>query len=63
MKSYYRSSQALDDAVGTILAAIYQAGFTDETIVIYSSDQGYTLGEHGMMEKHYAYAVWGGASS
>jgi len=55
VKSYYRSSQALDDAVGTILEAIDQAGITDETIVIYSSDQGYTLGEHGMTEKHYAY--------
>jgi len=55
VKSYYRSSQALDDAVGTILDAIDKAGITDETIVIYSSDQGYTLGEHGMTEKHYGY--------
>jgi len=55
VKAYYRSSQALDDAVGTILDAIDKAGITDETIVIYSSDQGYTLGEHGMTEKHYAY--------
>ena len=38
-----------------IFEAIDQAGITDETIVIYSSDQGYTLGEHGMTEKHYAY--------
>ncbi|MBE0653204.1 MAG: sulfatase-like hydrolase/transferase, partial [Bacteroidales bacterium] len=55
IKSYYRSSQALDDAVGIILDAIDEAGITNETIVIYSSDQGYTLGEHGMTEKHYAY--------
>ncbi len=55
VKSYYRSSQALDDAVGTILKAIDNAGITDETIVIYSSDQGYTLGEHGLTEKHYGY--------
>jgi arylsulfatase A-like enzyme len=55
VKSYYRSSQALDDAVGEILKAIDEAGISDETILIYSSDQGYTLGEHGMTEKHYAY--------
>jgi arylsulfatase A-like enzyme len=55
VKAYYRSSQALDDAVGTILEAIDKAGITDETIVIYSSDQGYTLGEHGLTEKHYGY--------
>ena len=55
VKSYYRSSQALDDAVGVILDAIDEAGINQKTIVIYSSDQGYTLGEHGMTEKHYAY--------
>ncbi len=55
VKSYYRSSQALDDAVGIILDALDEAGITNETVVIYSSDQGYTLGEHGMTEKHYAY--------
>lgn len=55
IKSYYRSSQALDDAVGNILNAIDEAGIQKETLVIYSSDQGYTLGEHGMTEKHYAY--------
>jgi N-acetylglucosamine-6-sulfatase len=55
VKSYYRSSQALDDAVGIILDALDKSGITEETIVVYSSDQGYTLGEHGMTEKHYAY--------
>ena len=55
VKSYYRSSQALDDAVGVILDAINAAGINGKTIVVYSSDQGYTLGEHGMTEKHYAY--------
>lgn len=55
VKSYYRSSQALDDAVGIILDALDNKGISEETIVIYSSDQGYTLGEHGMTEKHYAY--------
>lgn len=55
IKSYYRSSQALDDAMGVILDELDQAGVSDETLVIYSSDQGYTLGEHGNTEKHYAY--------
>ena len=39
----------------TVLNAIDRAGIAADTIVIYSSDQGYTLGEHGMTEKHYAY--------
>ncbi len=55
IKSYYRSSQALDDAMGNILKALDEAGCAENTLVIYSSDQGYTLGEHGNTEKHYAY--------
>jgi N-acetylglucosamine-6-sulfatase len=55
VKAYYRSSQAIDDAVGVILDAIDKNCIADDTIVIYSSDQGYSLGEHGNTEKHYAY--------
>lgn len=55
IKSYYRSAQAIDDAVGNILSAIEEAGISEDTIVIYTSDQGYTLGEHGLTEKHFAY--------
>jgi N-acetylglucosamine-6-sulfatase len=55
VKSYYRASQALDDAAGTVFKAIENSGVVDDTVFIYSSDQGYSLGEHGLTEKHYAY--------
>jgi arylsulfatase A-like enzyme len=55
VKAYYRSSQCLNDAAGVILKAIDETGEAQDTIVIYSSDQGYSLGEHGNTEKHYAY--------
>lgn len=55
IKSYYRSSQAIDDAVGVILDALDENNIADDTIVIYTSDQGYSLGDHGLTEKHYAY--------
>jgi len=55
VKSYYRSALAIDDAVGNILKALDDAGIADDTIVIYTSDQGYTLGEHGLTEKHFAH--------
>jgi arylsulfatase A-like enzyme len=55
VESYYRSVMAIDDAVGTILAAVDEAGIGDETLVLYTSDQGYSLGDHGLTEKHYAY--------
>ena len=55
IKSYYRSAQAIDDAVGNVLNAIDKAGIAEDTIVIYTSDQGYTLGEHGLCEKHFGH--------
>ncbi len=55
IKSYYRSSQSLDDSLGTIMKAVDESGEADNTILIYTSDHGYSLGEHGLTEKHYAY--------
>jgi N-acetylglucosamine-6-sulfatase len=55
VKSYYRSSQSIDESVGKILAALDEAGVADDTLVIYASDHGYALGEHGLTEKHFAY--------
>lgn len=55
IRSYYRSAMAIDEAVGKILGAIDDNGIAKKTIVLYTSDQGYTLGEHGLTEKHYGY--------
>jgi len=55
IKSYYRSALSIDGSVGRILSAIDNSGIAEDTIVIYTSDQGYTLGEHGLTEKHFAY--------
>ena len=55
VKSYFRSSMAIDEAVGHILDSIDEAGIAENTIVLYTSDQGYTLGEHGLTEKHFCH--------
>jgi len=55
IKSYYRSSQSIDDSLGTIMKAVDESGEADNTILIYTSDHGYSLGEHGLTEKHYSY--------
>ena len=55
IKSYYRSSQSLDDSIGTIMKAVDDSGEADNTILVYTSDHGYSLGEHGLTEKHYSY--------
>jgi arylsulfatase A-like enzyme len=55
VRSYSRLALTIDDSVGTIVKAVDEAGAADRTMVIYTSDQGYSLGEFGLSEKHYAY--------
>lgn len=55
IKSYYRAVMALDEAVGTVMQALDDAGIADDTILVYTSDQGYCLGHHGLTEKHLGY--------
>jgi arylsulfatase A-like enzyme len=45
----------LDDQVGRLLRYLDQAGLKENTIVIYSSDQGFFTGEHGWAEKRWMY--------
>jgi arylsulfatase A-like enzyme len=41
----------MDDQIGLILKQIEQMGVEDDTLVIYTSDQGYFLGEHNCFDK------------
>ncbi len=50
--AYYTSVEFLDKNVGRVLDALERAGLTDETLVIYTGDHGYMLGQHGRFEKH-----------
>jgi len=54
-KSYYRAALSIDGSVGNVLAAVRAAGIEENTIIIYSSDHGYHIGEHALTEKHYTY--------
>ena len=47
MQRYLRTIQSIDDSVGRILAYLDAQGLAESTIVMYSSDQGCFLGEHG----------------
>lgn len=49
--AYYALVTEIDHCVGEILKALDEAGITDETIVIYTSDHGDFVGNHGMVEK------------
>ena len=55
IRSHYRAIQGLDDAIGTIRDAINESGKGDNTLFIYTSDNGYSLGDHGLTEKHFVY--------
>ena len=52
---YFRCISAADDNVGRLLAALDELGLSDDTVVIFSSDNGYYHGEHGLGDKRSAY--------
>lgn len=55
LKDYLRTIQSVDDGVGAILDYLDQEGLSDNTIVVYTSDQGFYLGEHGWFDKRFMY--------
>jgi arylsulfatase A-like enzyme len=55
MQDYLATVQSVDDSVGRVLAALDTAGLSKHTIVVYTSDQGFFLGDHGMYDKRFMY--------
>ncbi len=55
IKDYLRCIQSVDDGVGEVLKYLDEAGLTENTIVVYTSDQGFYLGEHGWFDKRFMY--------
>jgi arylsulfatase A-like enzyme len=55
MQDYLATVQSVDDSVGRVLAFLDTAGLARDTIVIYTSDQGFFLGDHGLFDKRFMY--------
>jgi len=55
VKDYLRVVAAVDQNVGRLLDWLDESGLAENTIVIYSSDQGFFLGEHGWSDKRLMY--------
>lgn len=55
VKDYLRCVASLDDNVGRMLDFLEEEGLMDNTVVIYTSDQGFFLGEHGWYDKRFMY--------
>jgi arylsulfatase A-like enzyme len=55
LTDYLRCVRGVDDSVERVLAALDTAGLAENTIVVYSSDQGFYLGEHGWYDKRWMF--------
>jgi arylsulfatase A-like enzyme len=55
MHDYLGTILSVDEAVGRLLKFLDDQGLADNTIVVYSSDQGFYLGEHGWFDKRWIY--------
>ena len=55
MQDYLATVQSVDDSVGRVLAFLDKAGLTRNTMVVYTSDQGFFLGDHGLFDKRFMY--------
>jgi arylsulfatase A-like enzyme len=55
MQDYLGSIAAVDDNVGRLLDYLDENGLAENTLVLYTSDQGFYLGEHGWFDKRFIY--------
>ena len=55
IKDYLRCVSSVDDNVGRVLKHLDDAGLAQNTLVVYASDQGFYLGEHGWYDKRWIY--------
>lgn len=55
IKDYLRCIASVDDNVGRVLDYLDESGLAENTVVIYSSDQGFYLGDHGWFDKRFMY--------
>ena len=55
LKDYLRTVAGIDDSVATVMQTLEEMGELENTIVIYTSDQGMYLGEHDYQDKRWSY--------
>ncbi|MBR6805619.1 MAG: sulfatase [Bacteroidaceae bacterium] len=55
MRDYLRVITSIDRNVGKVLDYLKESGLEDNTLVVYTSDQGFYMGEHGWFDKRFMY--------
>jgi arylsulfatase A-like enzyme len=55
VKDHYRALYGVDENLGRVLEYLDQQKFADDTLILYTTDNGYFLGEHGWYDKRFMY--------
>lgn len=55
IKDFHRCIASADEAVGAVLGELDAQGLTEDTVVVFAGDNGYFLGEHGLIDKRFPY--------
>lgn len=55
LRDYLKVIKSVDDGIGRVLDYLEKQGLLENTIIIYTSDQGFYLGEHGWYDKRFMY--------
>lgn len=55
LKDYLRCIKSIDDQVGRLLEYLEAHGLMENTLIVYTSDQGFYMGEHGWFDKRFMY--------
>ncbi len=55
MRDYAKTVKSLDENVGRLLDYLEESGMLDNTVIFYTSDQGFYMGEHGWFDKRFMY--------
>jgi arylsulfatase A-like enzyme len=55
LRYYYATLSAVDDSVGRIMAYLRKSGLEKDTLVVFTSDNGFQIGDHGLIDKRTAY--------
>lgn len=55
LRDYYSALSSVDESIGHLRSSLEAAGLDDETVIVFYSDNGFLIGDHGLIDKRNAY--------